>query len=97
MDTADTETPNKLLYEGLEGVMSCLQVLVICLGKSGHLDTAEYTRLLAEWRLQEAPPESITEALIDRMLAMLVDEPEVLLRRMSMQLLPGSGDEQQTD
>lgn len=95
MNTGNADTPNKMLYEGLEGVMSCLQMLVVCLGKSGQLDTAEYARLLAELRLKETEPDSITEVLIDRMLGMLVEEPDVLLRRLSMQVLPGNGGGQQ--
>ncbi|HDX8968289.1 TPA: hypothetical protein RQO16_005384 [Klebsiella oxytoca] len=97
MNENDSEHPNKLLYEGLEGVMACLQILIICLGKSGQLDVSEYTRLLAEWRLNEAPRDSLTEVLLDRMLLMLVEEPDVLLRRLSLQLVPGSDDGQRTE
>lgn len=78
-----------MALDAVEGLIQALQILVMCLGKSGQLDTAEYARLLADWRLAHVPPDSMQEAVLDRMLSFLVDEPEVLLRRLSLQVVQG--------
>lgn len=76
-----------LALEGIEGVMQLLQVLVLALGKTGQLDTAEYARLLADWHNKQIEPDSLQDVLFQRMLGMLVDQPEVLLRRTGFQLM----------
>lgn len=76
-----------LAQETAEGVLDVLQILVISLANSGHLDTADFSRLLVDWRQDHTESESMRQAVVDRVLAMLVDEPEVLTRRLSMQLV----------
>lgn len=83
---SDEEGSADLALEFCEGVMQVLQVLVVCLGKSGRLDTAEYARLLSNWRETNVDRDSIQEAVIDRMLSMLVDQPEVLAHHMQAHL-----------
>ncbi|HCF4999533.1 TPA: hypothetical protein NIF80_006316, partial [Pseudomonas aeruginosa] len=43
----EQETGRDWALEGIEGLMQLLQALVLALGKTGQLDTAEYARLLA--------------------------------------------------
>jgi len=86
----ERETDRDWALEGIEGVMQLLQVLVLALGKTGQLDTAEYARLLADWHNQQIEPDSLQDVLFQRMLGMLVDQPEVLLRRTGFQLMPVS-------
>lgn len=83
----EQENGQDWVLEGIEGVMQLLQVLVIALGKAGQLDTAEYARLLADWHHQQIQPGSTQDVLFQRMLGMLVDQPEVLLRRTGFQLM----------
>ena len=83
----DQETGQDWALEGIEGVMQLLQVLVVALGKTGQLDTAEYARLLADWHHQQIQPGSTQDVLFQRMLGMLVEQPEVLLRRTGFQLM----------
>lgn len=84
----EQETGRDWALEGIEGLMQLLQALVLALGKTGQLDTAEYARLLADWHNQQIEPDSLQDVLFQRMLGMLVDEPEVLLRRSRFQLMP---------
>ncbi len=85
------EIGQDLALEGIEGVMQLLQVLVLALGKTGQLDTAEYARLLADWHHKQIEPDSLQDVLFQRMLGMLVDQPEVLLRRTGIQLMQAPG------
>lgn len=75
-----------LSLDAIEGVMQVLQVLVMCLDKQGHLDGGEYAAMLADWRIQHVPPDSLQEAIVDRMIDTLVDDPRALIRRMGMLL-----------
>ena len=75
--------------EAVDGVLKVLQVLVLRLGQSGVLDSSEYARDLLSYRTQEAP-DSIQAAVIDRMLDMLVDRADVLLRRAEIHAVPPS-------
>lgn len=97
MEFEDREVSSEeLTMDAVEGLMSLLQVLVISLGRTGMLDTADYARLLLDYREQHIARESIAEALIDRMLDSLVKEgADVLLRRHSMRLIPPSGTPEQ--
>ncbi len=70
-----------------EGVMEVLQVLVVALAATGALDTAEYARLLAEWRQAHTANGSLQAVFMERMLAVLVDDPGPLMRRAMMRLV----------
>lgn len=70
-----------------EGVLDVLQILVISLANSGHLDTADFSRLLIDWRQSHTEPDSMQQAVVDRVLTMLVDKPDVLTRRLEMRLV----------
>lgn len=86
-DEDDLEDP---VFDAVDGVMKLLEVLVLTLGKSGALDTGEYARLLTDFRRTQVEPDSVQEAVIDRMLTLLVDRPDVLLRRSAFQLVSES-------
>lgn len=88
MSPDDSESPEMLTYDAIDGVMTCLQILVWSLRDAGQLDADKYACLLADFRLNKTHSGSIAGVMIDRMLSGLVDEPEVLLRRLSMKVLP---------
>ncbi|EAA7373012.1 hypothetical protein DKU74_20020 [Salmonella enterica subsp. salamae] len=88
MNSDESEHPETFARDALVGVMSCLEPLVICLRDSGHLDVDQYARLLAHNRLHYAAPGSVEEVLLDQILALLVDDPDVFLRRMKMKIHP---------
>ncbi|ECW1082306.1 hypothetical protein F3U23_17425 [Salmonella enterica] len=88
MNHGDSENPEMLVYDSIDGVMTCLQILVWCLRDAGQLDADKYACLLADFRLNKTSPDSMQGVIIDRMLSGLVDDPEVLLRRLSMKVLP---------
>jgi len=85
------ENGDDTLFQAIDGVMQTLEVLVMCLGKAGQMDTAEYARLLTDWRSQHVGPGSMQEAVIDRMLGLLVDRPDVLVRRAAIRLAAAEG------
>lgn len=90
----DSENPEALVYDAIDGVMACLQILVWSLRDAGQLDADKYACLLADFRLNKTSPGSMQEVIIDRMLSGLVDAPEVLLRRLSMKVLPADSEDQ---
>lgn len=79
----------RLAQDTAEGVLSVLQILVISLAKSGHLDTADFSLLLAGWRNDNTDKDSMQQAVVDRVLMMLVDDHEALTRRLEMKLVKG--------
>ena len=86
MNQQETET---FIVEAVDGLMSLLQVLVVALSKEGKLDTAEYARLLLDFRQKLVQPDSYQDALFQRMLEMLVEgDPQVLMRRLEMHVVP---------
>ena len=90
------DSPNDLIAEGLDGMMKLLQGLVIALQQSGSMDTAYYARLLVSMRGDEKA-NSMQEALIDRMLMMLVDDPQTLVRRMAIRAVPDTDTDTDTE
>lgn len=93
MDEANNDEMHRALMDLNEGVLATLQVLIVALGKSGALDTAEYCRLLTDYRLQHVDQATLQATVIDRVLSMMVDEPvEVLLRRAAMHVAPTVAD-----
>lgn len=85
-----------LAMEAIDGVMQALQVLVVCLSKSGQLDPGDYALLLSDFRERHVDSGSMQAMVIDRLMVMLVDQPEELgrhsqaeIRRAAFQLIPG--------
>lgn len=81
------EESQAFMQESIEGLLNLLQVLVVALGKSGQLDTGEYARLLTDFQNQHMEAGSMQAVLFDQMLALLVDQPEVLKRRMALSVV----------
>ncbi len=75
--------------EASEGVMEVLQVLVVALASSGVLDAEKYAQLLAEWRQQHTSDGSLQAVFVERMLAVVVDDPRPLLSRAGMRVVTG--------
>lgn len=73
-----------------EALMQMLQQLVISLVESGKLDPTDYAARLAAWHTSCSQPGSLEEAQVWRMLSMLVDDPDVLLRRSAFRVVPGA-------
>lgn len=88
-NNSDELTPEHAV-DVADGVMQVLQVLVVSLGTQGVLDTAHFARLLTDWRTNHTEGGSFGQVMVDRMLTMLVDEPEVLVRRASMRVVPAA-------
>lgn len=92
MSEEDEQIPTDVwVMDALEGVMTLLQVLVVSLDRSGHLDSADYIQALLSARDELIDKDSIAETLVDRMLDMLVKEgAETLHRRRALHLVrPG--------
>ncbi len=85
--------------DAVDGVMQVLQVLVVGLIRTGALDPTEYARLLLDWRRSHVAPESVQQAVVDRMLDMLSERSDVLIRRSEIRAVaptpaaPRPGDE----
>lgn len=90
--TTDTNTqdepldPSVMALELTEGLLKVIQLLVMCLNRSGALDGAEFARLLADARRELVPEGSLEESILDRVLGSLVDHPEALIRRRGFRL-----------
>ncbi|EEK8237783.1 hypothetical protein G3Y60_002472 [Salmonella enterica] len=93
MNIDKSECPEIFAQDVIVGIMSCLEPLVICLRDSGHLNVEQYAHMLADNRLRHVEPGSVEEILLDQILALLVDDPDVFLRRMRMKILSVSDEE----
>lgn len=85
----DEET-GELISDGLDGVMTLIQLLVLTLHRQERLDMLAFAADLLAFRKDEAvcPPQSMRAHVIDRMLDMLVeDRSEVLLRRAQIHVV----------
>ena len=71
----EQETGRDWALEGIEGLMQLLQALVLALGKTGQLDTAEYARLLADWHNQQIEPDSLQDVLFSECLGCWLMNP----------------------
>ena len=77
----------QLVLETADGLTTALQLLVMSLAQTGHMDDRHYARLLADYRNTECPGDSMKADVLDRLLGMLADDPQVLRRRLAMQLV----------
>jgi hypothetical protein len=87
----DLQDATAALSDGLEGVMTLVQLLVLSLQRQGLLDTQAFAQDLLAFRKDAVtcPPESMCCAVMDRMLELLVsDRPDVLLRRAQIRVVP---------
>lgn len=97
MSEENEQTSHDIYLDAIEGLMSLLQMLVVSLGRTGKMDTADYARALLDYR-DRLPPDSVAQTLFDRMLDLLVEEgADVLLRRSSMRLVSKSPDPAASD
>lgn len=82
MNKAETE---RMLVNGIDGLMALMQAMVVTLCKSGAMSPASYAADLLEIRSSAVDRDSIQDLLFVRMLGLLVAEhPDVLARRAEM-------------
>lgn len=89
MKTKKDNANGRLALDGLMGLMSAMHVLTMSLERSGHLDMADYTGLLADCRNTQTEPESMQRNVMDWLLNQLCEESDVLVRRAAFQVVDG--------
>lgn len=83
----------ELVFEATDGLCTAIQLLVMSQVQTGHLDAAHYARLLADYRNTQCSDGGMQAEVLDRLLGFVAQEPEVLRRRLAMQLVPGDSPE----
>ncbi len=87
MTTENSEA--RLALDGVMGLMKAMHVLTMSLERSGHLDTADYTGLLADCRNTQTEEDSMQREVMDWLLNQLCEESDVLVRRAAFQVVDG--------
>ena len=76
----------QLVLEATDGLMLSMQLLVMSLDQTGHLDRPHLARLLAQAR-NDLAPDGFQADVLDRFLAFPAEEPEALRRRLAMRVV----------
>jgi hypothetical protein len=89
MTSENDDGNGRLALDGVLGLMKAMHVLTMSLERSGQLDTADYTGLLADCRNTQTEQDSMQREVMDWLLNQLCEESDVLVRRAAFQVVNG--------